>query len=148
MQGQVSVIESFPLISQSLTTIISKDSNNIEEAHVLSNKENNPPNFDVDVFLVPYDVILAPTSDPFTKPTFIAHLCVTTYVDKSLAILIVTPMVVTPTNLESPTMMQTSLLQHTLNAYNFKPLSDSVEIVTLPLTIEKTQVCQQLKEWF
>jgi len=58
VQGQVHVIESLSLVSQSPTTIISKDSNNIEEAHVLSEKENNLPNFDVLVFLVPYDVFL------------------------------------------------------------------------------------------
>jgi hypothetical protein len=39
VQGQVSAIESFPLVSQSPTTIISKDSNNIIKAHVLSNKK-------------------------------------------------------------------------------------------------------------
>jgi hypothetical protein len=43
VQGQVPTIESFPLVSQSLTTIISKDTNNIEEAHVLFNNENNLP---------------------------------------------------------------------------------------------------------
>jgi len=56
------------------TTIISKDSNDIEEAHVLFNKEDNLPNFDVVAFLVPYDVILVPTSDPFPKPTLVAHV--------------------------------------------------------------------------
>jgi len=61
----VLAIESFPLVSQSPTTIISKDSNDIEEAHVLSNKEDNLPNSDVAAFLIPYDVILDPTSDPF-----------------------------------------------------------------------------------
>jgi len=98
-------IESFPLVSQSLTTIISKDSNNIEEAHVLSNKEESLPNFNVDAFLVPYDVILVPTSDPLLKPTPIIPICVATNVNKSLIVLIVTPIVVAPTNLESPTMM-------------------------------------------
>jgi hypothetical protein len=61
----VLAIESSPLVSQSPTTIISKDSNNIEEAHVLSNKEDNLPNSNVVAFLIPYDVILVPTSDPF-----------------------------------------------------------------------------------
>ncbi len=104
-QGQALVIESLSLVSQSPTTIISKDSNNIEEAHVLSNKENNLPNFDVVVFLVPYDVVFVPTTDPLLKPTHVTHVCVITNVDKSLTILNVTPMVVAPTNLESPTMM-------------------------------------------
>lgn len=93
---------------------------------MLSNKEDNLPNFDVAVFLVPYDVILVPTNDPFHKPTLVAHVCVATNVNKSLTILNVTPMVVAPTNLESPIMMQTSLLQHTPDAYNFKPLGDFV----------------------
>jgi hypothetical protein len=106
----VPTIESFPLVSQSPTTIISKDSNNIEEAHVLSNKEENLLDFDVADFLVPYDVILVPTSDPLLKPTPVAPICVATNVNKSLTILNVTPMVVAPTNLESLTMMQTSLL--------------------------------------
>jgi hypothetical protein len=43
----VSAIESFPLVSQSPTIIISKGSNNIEQAHVLSNKEDNLLDFDV-----------------------------------------------------------------------------------------------------
>jgi hypothetical protein len=103
-------IESFPLVSQSLTTIISKDSNNIEGAHVLSNKEESLPNFNVATFLVPYDIIFVPTSDPFLKPTPIVPICVATNVNKSLTVLIVTPMVVAPTNLDSLTMMQTSLL--------------------------------------
>jgi len=60
----VLAIKSFPLVSQSPTTIISKDSNNIEKTHVLSNNEDNLPNFDVATFLVFYDVILVPTNDP------------------------------------------------------------------------------------
>jgi hypothetical protein len=107
VQGQVPTIESFPLVSQSPTTIISKDSNNIEEAHVLSNKEENLLDFDVAAFLVHYDVILVPTSDPLLKPTLVAPICGTTNVDKSLIVLNVNPMIVAPTNLESPTMMQT-----------------------------------------
>jgi len=110
VQGQVSSIESFPLVSQSPTTIISKDSNNIEEAHVLSNKENNFFYFDVATFLVPYDVILVPTSHHLPKPTLVTPVCVTTNVNKSLIVLNVIPMVVAPTNFEWPTMMQTSLL--------------------------------------
>ncbi len=105
MRGQVHVIESLSLVSQSPTTIISKDSNNIEEAHVLSKKENNLPNFNVLVFLVPYDVIFVPTSDPLLKPTHVAHVCVITNVHKSPRILNVTPMVIAPTNLKSPIMM-------------------------------------------
>jgi len=100
VQGQVFAIESFPLVSQSPTTIISKDSNNIEEAHVLSNKEDNLLDFDVATFLVPYDVIIVSTSHHLLKPTLVAHVCVITNVDKSLTILNVTPMVVAPTNLE------------------------------------------------
>jgi hypothetical protein len=38
----------------------------------------------------------------------------------------VTPMVFAPPNLESPTVMQTSSLQHTPYAYNSKLLGDSV----------------------
>jgi len=60
----VFAIESFPLVSQSPTIIISKDSNNIEEAHVLFNNEDNLPNFDVVTFFVLYDVIFVPTNDP------------------------------------------------------------------------------------
>jgi hypothetical protein len=71
----VPTIESFPLVSHSPTIIISKDSNVIKEAHVLSNKEDNLPNFDVAAFLVP-------TSDPHPKPTLVAHVCVATNVDK------------------------------------------------------------------
>jgi hypothetical protein len=119
-------IESFPLVSQSPTTIISKDSNNIEEAHVLSNNKDNLLDFDVVDFLVPYDVIVVPTSDPLLKPTPITPICVATNVDKSLIILNVTPMVVAPTNLGSPRMMQTSLLQHAPNIYNSKPLGDFI----------------------
>jgi hypothetical protein len=100
VQGQVSTIESFPLVSQSPTTTISKDSNNIEEAHVLSNKEYNLFDFDVTIFLVPYDVILVPTSHHLPKPTLIAPVCVRTNVNKSVTLLNVTPMVVAPTNLE------------------------------------------------
>jgi hypothetical protein len=105
VQGQVPVIESFPLVSQSPTTIISMDSNNIEEAHVLSYKEDSLLDFDVVVFIVIYDVIPTPTSDPLPEPTHVAHVCVVIDVDKSFAVLNVTPMVVAPTNLESPTMM-------------------------------------------
>ncbi len=47
VQGQVLAIESFPLVSQSPTTIISKDSNNIKEAHVLFYKEKSLLDFDV-----------------------------------------------------------------------------------------------------
>jgi hypothetical protein len=124
VQGQVSAIESFPLVSQSPTTIISKDSNNTIKAHVLSNKKNNFP--DVDAFLIPCDVILVPISDPLPKPTLVAPKCVATNVNKSLTILNVIPMVVAPINLESPAIMQTFLLQHTPNAYNSKPLGDSI----------------------
>jgi len=106
----VPAIEPFLLVSQWPTTIISKDSNDIEEAHVLFNKENNLLDFDVVVFLIRYDVILVPTSDPFPKPTLVAHVCVATNVDKWLIVLNVTPMVVAPINLESPTVMQTFLL--------------------------------------
>jgi hypothetical protein len=49
-------------------------------------------------------------------------------------------MVVAPTNLESPIMMQTFLVQHTPNACNFKPLGDSIEIASLPLIIENLNV--------
>jgi hypothetical protein len=91
VQGQTLVIESFLLVSQSPTTITSKDSNNIEEAHVLSNKEDNPPDFYVAAFLVPYDVIHVPTIDPLPKPTHVTLVCVVTNVDKSLAVLNVTP---------------------------------------------------------
>jgi len=140
VQGQALVIESFSLVSQSPTTITSKDSNNIEEAHVLSNKEDNPLNFDVATFLVPYDVIHVPTSDPLPKPTHVTFVCVAINVDKSLAVLNVTPMVVAPTNLESPTMMQNFLLQHTPNVCNLKPLGDSVEIASLPLTTKNLNV--------
>jgi hypothetical protein len=49
-------------------------------------------------------------------------------------------MVVAPTNLESPIMMQTYLVQHTPNACNFKPLDDSVEIASLLLIIENLNV--------
>jgi hypothetical protein len=103
-----SIHESFPLVFQSPTTIISKDSNNIEEAHVLSNKEKSLLDFDAVVFLVHYDVIFVPTSDPLLKPTPVAPICIATNVDKSLRILNVTPVVVASTNFESPTMMQTS----------------------------------------
>jgi len=96
----VLAMESFPLVSQSPTTIISKDSNDIEEAHVLFNKEDNLPDFDVATFLILYDVILVPTSDPFLKPTLVAPICVITNVDKSLTIFNVAPMVVAPANLE------------------------------------------------
>jgi hypothetical protein len=102
VQGQVLVVESFPLVSQSPTTIISMDSNNIEEAHVLSYKEDNLLDFDVVVFIVPYDVIPTPTNDPLPKLTPVAHVFVVIDVDKSFAVLNV---VVAPTNLESPTMM-------------------------------------------
>ncbi len=105
VQRQVPVIESLLLVSQSPTTIISKDSNNIEEVHVLSDEEDSSPNSDVVIFLVPYDVIPTPTSDPLPKPTHITPICVAIDVDKSLVVLNVTPMVVAPTNLESPTMM-------------------------------------------
>ncbi len=105
VQGQVPTIESFPLVSQSPTTIISKDTNNIEEAHVLFNNEDNLPNFDVATFFIPYDVILVRKSDPLPKPTCIAPVCVIINVNKSLIVLTVTPMVVAPTNFESPTMM-------------------------------------------
>ncbi len=105
VQRQAHVIESFSLVSQSPTTITSKDLNNIEKAHVLYDKEDNPPDFYVVAFLVPYDVIRVRTNDPFPKPTLVTLVCVATYVDKSLAVLNVTPMVVAPTNLESPTMM-------------------------------------------
>jgi len=81
---------------------------------------------DVVVFLVLYDVILVPTSDPLPNPTLVAPICLTTNVDKSLTILNVTPMVVAHAKLESPTMMQISLLQHTPYAYNSKPLGGSV----------------------
>ncbi len=91
-------IESFPLVSHSPTTIISKDSNEIEEAHVLFNKENNLPDFDVAAFFVP-------TSDPLPKTTLVAHVRVATNVDKSLTVFNATPVVVAPPNLESPTMM-------------------------------------------
>jgi hypothetical protein len=87
-------------------------------------------------FLVPYDVIPTPTSDPRPKLTHVALVCVAIDVDKSLTVLNVTPMVVAPTNLESPTMMQTSLLHHTPDACNSKRIGDYVEIVNLPLTIE------------
>jgi len=96
----VSAIKSFLLVFQSPTRIIFKDSNNIEEAHVLSNKENNLLDFDTTIFFFPYDVILVPTSDHLPKTTHVAHVRVTTNVDKSLTILNVTPMVVAPTNLE------------------------------------------------
>jgi hypothetical protein len=76
---------------------------------VLSNNEDNLPNFDVATFLIPYDVILVRTNDPFPKPTPIALVRVTTNVDKSLTIFNATPMVVAPINLESPIMMQTFL---------------------------------------
>ncbi len=69
---------------------------------------------------------LVPTSDPFPKPTLVAPICVATNVDKSLKVLNVTPMVFAPPNLESPTVMQTSSLQHTPYAYNSKLLGDSV----------------------
>jgi hypothetical protein len=105
----VLAIESFPLVSQSLTTIISKDSNDIEEPHVLFNKEKNLPDSNVVAFLVPYDVILVPTSDPLPKPTLVTPICVATNVNKSLIILNVTRMVIAPINLESPTMMLTTL---------------------------------------
>ncbi len=107
---------------------------------MLFDKENSPPNFDVVIFLVPYDVISTPTSDPLPKPTHVAPICVAIDVNKSLAILNVTPMVVAPTNNESPTMMQTSLLHHTLKVCNSKPLGDYVEIVNLPLTIKNLSV--------
>jgi len=93
---------------------------------VLSNKEDNLLDSDVVAFLVPYDLILVPTSDPPPKLTLVAHVCVATNVDKSLKILNVTPMVVAPTNLGSFTVMHTSLLQHTPNAHNSKPLGDFV----------------------
>jgi hypothetical protein len=125
VQGQVLAIESFPLVSQSPTIIISKNSNNIEEAHVLFTNKDNLPNFDVVVFVLLYDVILVPISDPLFKPTRITLVCVEN-VDNSLTIFNVTSMVVAPTNLESPTMMQTFLLQHAPNAYNSKPLGDSI----------------------
>jgi len=96
----VLAIESFPLVSQSPTTIISKDSNDIEEAHVLFNKEDNLPDFDVAIFLVPYDVILVPTSDPFLKPTLVTPICVITNVEKPLISFNVAPMVVAHANLE------------------------------------------------
>jgi hypothetical protein len=91
VQGQAHVIESFSLVSQSPTTITSKDSNNIEEAHVLYDKEDNPLDFYVVAFLVPYDVIHVLTNDPLPKPTHVTLVCVATYVDKSLAVLNVTP---------------------------------------------------------
>jgi hypothetical protein len=72
---------------------------------VLFNNENNLPNFDVATFLIPYDVILVRKSDPLPKPTCITLVCVIINVDKSLIVLNVIPMVVAPTNLESPTMM-------------------------------------------
>ncbi len=97
VQGQVSVIESFPLVSQSPTTIISKDSNNIEKAHVLSNKVDNLFDFDVATFLV---IIFVPTSHHLPKPTLVAPVCVTRNVNKLITIFNVTPMVVAPTNLE------------------------------------------------
>jgi hypothetical protein len=136
VQGQAHVIESFLLVSQSPTTITSKDLDNIEEAHVLFDKEDNPPDFYVVAFLVPYDVICVPTINPLPKPTPVTLVFVATDVDKSLAIFNVTPMVVAPTNLELPTMVQTFLLHHTPNACNFKPLGDYVEIARLPLTTE------------
>ncbi len=64
VQGQVSTIESFPLVSQSPTKIISKDSNNIEKAHVLSNKVDNLFDFDVATFLVPCDNFCSYKSSP------------------------------------------------------------------------------------
>jgi len=67
---------------------------------VLSNKEDNPLDFNVVAFLVPYDVIHVPTSDPLPKPTLVTLVCVAIDVDKSLVVLNVTPMVVAPTNLE------------------------------------------------
>jgi len=76
VQRQVPPIESFPLVSQSPTIIISKNSNNIEEAHVLFTNEDNLPNFDVVVFFIPYDVIIVPISDPLLKPTHITLVCV------------------------------------------------------------------------
>jgi hypothetical protein len=54
---------------------------------VLFNKEESLQEFDVVAFLVPYDVILVPTSDPLLKPTLVAHVCVKKNVDKSLTIL-------------------------------------------------------------
>jgi hypothetical protein len=140
VQRHAHVVESFSSVSQSLTTITSKYSNNIEEAHVLYDKENNPPDFYVVVFLVPYDVIHVPKNNPLPKPRHVTFVCVAINVNKSLLVLNVTPMVVAPTNLESPTMMQTFLLQHTTNACNFKPLGDFIEIVSLPLTIENLSV--------
>jgi len=80
----------------------------------------------VATFLVPYDVILVPTSHHLPKPTLVAPVCVTTNVNKSVTVLNATPMVVAPTNLEWPTMMQISLLQYTPNAYNSKPWSDFI----------------------
>jgi len=140
LQGQAPIIESFLLVSQSPKTIISKDSNNIEKAHVLFDKEDSPPNFDVVIFLVPYDVIPSPISDPLPKPTHVAPVCVAIDVNKSLSILNVTPIGVAPTNLESPTMMQICILHHTLDACNSKLLGDYVEIVNLPLTTKNLSV--------
>jgi hypothetical protein len=76
---------------------------------VLFNKEKNLLGSNVAALLVPYDVILLPTSDPLLKPTLVTPICVTTNVDKSLIIFNVTCMVIAPTNLESPTMMLTTL---------------------------------------
>ncbi len=72
---------------------------------MLFNNEDNLPNFDVATFLILYDIILVHKNDPLPKPTCIAHVCVIINVDKSLIVINVTPMVVAPTNLESPTMM-------------------------------------------
>jgi hypothetical protein len=67
---------------------------------VLSNKDDNPLDYNVAAFLVPYDVIHVPTSDPLPKPTPVTLVCVAIDVDKSLEVFNVTPMVVAPTNLE------------------------------------------------
>jgi hypothetical protein len=67
---------------------------------MLSNKVDNLLDFDVATFLVPCDVIFVLTSHHLPKPTLVAHVCVTTNVNKSVTILNVTPMVVAPTNLE------------------------------------------------